>query len=210
MTFWEHVDVAVTGTPDYAADAGHAAELHAALKDCPEDLPFLAPLTHTVPSCLIFLEQNPGLIAAADLERARAEWERVATVVSSREAFARAFPGASVQVIHGDAPAYNLIRTPGGPRFADFEDATLGPVEWDLAGFGAEAASHYDAGAAQIGVRPLDRDVLRVMDVARSLQGVASLALTPQLPALAEWLAPWLEQWRRSPFAGGLADGSTH
>jgi hypothetical protein len=43
------------------------------------------------------------------------------------------------------------------------------------------------------------------MDAARSLQGVASLALTPQLPSLPGWLAPWLEQWRASPFAGGLA-----
>jgi hypothetical protein len=42
------------------------------------------------------------------------------------------------------------------------------------------------------------------MDAARALQSVASLALSPLLPALPEWLAPWLAQWRSSPFAGGL------
>lgn len=205
MTFWEHVEVDTDAKPDYVADARYAAELHAALRDCTEPLPFLAPLTHTVPGCLAFLEENPGWIGGADLERARREWERLAPVLSSQEAFIRAFPGVSVQVIHGDAPAYNLIRTTGGPRFADFEDATLGPAEWDVAGFGADAADHYDAAAARLGLRALDRQVLRVMDAARSLQGVASLALTPQLPSLPEWLAPWLEQWRSSPFAGGLA-----
>jgi hypothetical protein len=126
------------------------------------------------------------------------------SVLSSREAFAGAFPDVSVQVIHGDAPAYNLIRSTTGALFADFEDTTLGPPEWDLAGFGLDAAAHYDAAALDRGLRPLDRSALRVMDAARSLQGVASLALTPQLPALPGWLAPWLEQWRSSPFAGGL------
>lgn len=204
MTFWELVEVDAGATPDYVAEARYAAELHAALRGCSAPLPFLGPLRHTVPGCLAVLERNPEWIAAADLERARAEWARLAPVLSSEEAFRSAFPGVGVQVIHGDAPAYNLIRTPSGVLFADFEDVTLGPVEWDLAGFGPEAAAHYDAAAGRIGVRPLDPEVLRVMDAARSLQGVASLALTPQLPSLPEWLGPWLEQWRSSPLAGGL------
>lgn len=204
LTFWEHVQVDAAATPDYVADARYAAELHAALKGCPVELPFLAPVTHTVPGCLRLLEQHPELIAAPDLERARAEWDVLAPLLASRAAFLRAFPHANVQVVHGDAPAYNLIRTAQGPLFADFEDATLGPVEWDVAGFGADAASHYDTAAARLGLPALQRDVLRVMDAARSLQGVASLALSPQLPALPGWLAPWLEQWRSSPFAGSL------
>lgn len=205
MTFWELVEVDAGAAPDYVADVRYAAELHAALRGCSVPLPFLGPLKHTVPSCLAFLEGNTELIAAADLERARAEWRRLAPVLSSEEAFTGAFPGVGVQVIHGDAPSYNLIRTPCGALFADFEDVTLGPVEWDVAGFGPEAAAQYDAAASRIGLRPLDREVLRVMDAARSLQGVASLALTAQLPSLPEWLGPWLEQWRSSPFAGGLA-----
>lgn len=204
MTFWEYVVVDAAASPDYTADARYAARLHAALRGCPVALPFLAPLAHTVPGCLDALGENPGWIGQADLERGRAEWERLAPIVGSRTGFEEAFPGVSVQVVHGDAPAYNLIRTPHGPAFADFEDVTVGPVEWDLAGFGPDAAARYDEAAAEVGLRPLNRDVLRVMDAARALQGVASLALTPQLPALPEWLAPWLDQWRSSPFAGGV------
>jgi hypothetical protein len=205
MTFWEKVDVDATAKPDYVGDTRHAAELHAALRGCPLQLPFLAPLVHGVPACLAFLERNRGWIASADLERARTEWGQLAPLLSSEQAFVRAFPGARLQVIHGDAPAYNLIRTAHGPLFADFEDTTRGPVEWDLAGFGPAAAAAYDAAAAPLSLPLLDRDVLRVLDAARALQGVVSLALTPQLPALPEWLRPWLEQWRSSPLAGGLA-----
>lgn len=203
MTFWELVAVNAAATPDYIGDARHAVELHAALQHCPEFLPFLAPL-QPIPSCLASLELHPEWIAAADLARARAEWQRLAPVLATEQAFARVFPGVPVQVIHGDAPAYNLIRVSQGVLFADFEDTTRGPVEWDLAGFGSEAAAVYDAAALQRGLPPLNRDVLRVLDAARALQGVASLALAPQLPALPEWLRPWLEQWRSSAFAGGL------
>lgn len=205
MTFWEWVEVDAAAVPDYVADARYAAELHAALQGCTEELPFLAPVAHTVPGCLAFLAQHPELIAAADLQRAEAEWQALSPLLESRAAFLDRFPAANVQVIHGDAPAYNLLRTAQGPRFADFEDTTLGPVEWDVAGFGADAAAHYDAAASRLGLPALQRDVLAVMDAARALQGVASLALSPQLPALPGWLAPWLEQWRSSPFAGGLA-----
>jgi thiamine kinase-like enzyme len=207
MTFWEYVDVDPDVTPNYLTDARHVAELHAALRTCDEQLPFLAPLHHTVPGGLAFLERHPELVVAEDLARARAEWARLAPVVSSEQTFAETFPGVRAQVVHGDAPAYNLLHTRSGHRFADFEDATLGPVEWDLAGFGPEAAAHYDAAATALGLRPLDRRVLAVMDAARALQAVASLALTPQLPALPGWLAPWLEQWRGSPFAGAIDDG---
>ncbi|OJH33695.1 phosphotransferase [Cystobacter ferrugineus] len=204
MTFWEYVDVDASRQPDYIADAALAADLHAALRDYPGELPFLSPLSETVPTCLALLEENPGLLAPADLERLRAEWTVLAPVLSSREGFARVFPQASLQPIHGDAPSYNVIRTAAGVRYADFEDVNLGPVEWDLAFLGAEGAAVYDARAAKVGVRPLDPAVLRVMDAAGSLRMVASYALVPQLPRLAEWLAQPLALWRTKPFAGGV------
>jgi hypothetical protein len=40
---------------------------------------------------------------------------------------------------------------------------------------------------------------------ARMLQMVASVALVPQLPLLADGLKPALDGWRTMPFAGGLA-----
>jgi Ser/Thr protein kinase RdoA (MazF antagonist) len=95
---------------------------------------------------------------------------REITVPSTREDFARAFPGVGVQPIHGDAPLYNILRTTSGGRYADFEDVTLGPVEWDLAFLSPDGAAVYDAAAARAGVRPLDPAVLRVMDAAGMLR----------------------------------------
>jgi len=204
MTFWEWVELDPGTTPDYVADAKLVPPLHAAMRDYPGDLPFLAPLAATIPSCLAFLEQRTDLFAPADLQRAQREWSALAPLLTSRERFAAAFPGAELQPIHGDAPAYNLLRTAAGIRYADFEDVTLGPVEWDLAGFGEAAAAAYDAAAAAGGMRPLDREVLRVMDTARMLQSIACFALAPQLPLLAAALTPSLEQWRTLPFAAGL------
>lgn len=103
----------------------------------------------------------------------------------------------------GDAPSYNAIHTTSGLRYADFEDVTLGPVEWALALFGPAAAARYDEAAALAGVPSLDMSVQAVMHAARALQVVACLALVPHLPVLASGLAPMLEQWRAAPLAGG-------
>jgi thiamine kinase-like enzyme len=66
-------------------------------------------------------------------------------VVSSRSAFEAAFPQATVQAIHGDAPYYNIIVTAAGELCSDFEHVTVGPVEWDIAYAGPEAHAAYDA-----------------------------------------------------------------
>jgi hypothetical protein len=201
MTFWELVDVARDEEPDYVADAALAAELHAALRDYPAELPFLLPITLGIPSGLARLEGRPELLAAADLERAQRHWAVLEPVLSSRAGFTAVFPDVSVQPIHGDAPSYNLIRTRSGIRYADFEDVTLGPAEWDLSLFGSEAAARYDAAAARAGLRTLNPDVLRVMDAAGLLRVVASMAFVPELPELATALLPFLERWRATPLS---------
>lgn len=206
ITLWEHVEIDAARQPDFVADTRFAAELHAALASYPGELPFLSPVAHTVPSCLAALDQRPDLVSAADLDRARREWAVLAPVLASREAFVSRFPNARVQAIHGDAPAYNMIHTTAGPRFADLEDVTLGPIEWDLAAFGPEAAAVYDVAADRVGIPAHDPRILAVMDAARMLQTVACLALVPALPMLAEALAPSIAAWRTMPLAGGLGD----
>jgi hypothetical protein len=58
-----------------------------------------------------------------------------------------------VQPLHGDAHTGNILATPDGPRWLDFEDTWRGPVGWDLAclafGRGGSAAV-----AAYPGVQP--------------------------------------------------------
>jgi phosphotransferase family enzyme len=198
MTFWQWVDVDLGAPADAVAQAPFAAELHAALRSYPRKLPFLSPFA-LVPACLDRFEQSPELIAVADLERAREEWAALAPLLGSSEKFAAAFPGASLQPIHGDAPTYNFIHTTSGLRYADFEDTTFGPVEWDIALLGPDVAAAYDRAASRSGVRPLDPEVLRLMDRARMLQLVGCLALVPELPLLAAGLAPSLAAWREVP-----------
>ncbi|GGN16752.1 hypothetical protein GCM10011609_67030 [Lentzea pudingi] len=58
-----------------------------------------------------------------------------------------------VQPLHGDSHAGNLLVTPSGPVWNDFEDTWRGPVAWDLACVGIEEAAQrtveiYGGGAA--------------------------------------------------------------
>jgi hypothetical protein len=73
------------------------------------------------------LRDRPDLLDPADLARARREWQVLAPVLTSPGAFAAAYPEARVRPIHGDAPSYNVLRTPAGPLDADFEHVGLGP-----------------------------------------------------------------------------------
>jgi hypothetical protein len=201
MTFWQYVEP-VTDERGSGLDspqrAGHAARLHAALHDYPGELRFLMPLDDSIPDGLAQLEGRPDLLDAAGLRRARAEWALLEPL-SSPAGFAARFPGLGVQPVHGDAPTYNIIVTPGGELSADFEHVTLGPVEWDMAHADEQARAAYDRVAAELGLRPLDERVLRVMGSARMVQLVACLPLAPQLPGLLDGLRPWIEQWTTSP-----------
>jgi thiamine kinase-like enzyme len=204
MTFWQFVEQVADADPDAGRRATVTAHLHAALRDYPDELPFLVPLDSFIADGLIQLEGREDLIDAADLDRARREWAVLEPLICSRTAFEAAFPEADVQPIHGDAPFYNIIVTPEGELCSDFEHVTLGPVESDLALAGPQSQAAYNAAAARLGMRPLDERLLRVMESARMLQVVACLALVPQLPMLAEGLRPLLDQWRTTPLVGDL------
>ncbi len=204
ITFWELVDVAPPRMADLAADAALVARLHRLMREYPNDLPFLSTAALTIHSSLHFLEEHTGLLPPEDLERARREWDLLGPILASPDAFAAAIPGTHFRPIHGDAPYDNILRTADGPRYADFEDVCLGPVEWDMALAGPDAVAAYNAAAGPAGLPPLDPAVLRVMEAARMLQIVAGFALVPQLPILARVLAPLRERWRAIPVAGGL------
>jgi hypothetical protein len=206
MTFWEMADVAADHVSYDAVDSSLVVELHAELRDYPAatELPFLAPVNHSVPSLLDLLAAFPDRIAPADLERARGEWQLIEPVVGSRAGFETKFPTTPLQPVHGDGPSYNVIRTTSGIRFADFEDTCLAPIEWDLALCTPDEVESYAREASRLGGPLPDPEILRIMNAARMLQMVASVALTPELPVLAEGLRPMVDAWREMPFAGGL------
>ena len=198
MTFWELIEE-VSAEPDMLRRIGQTARLHAALREYDGDLEFWAPFGTYIPDGLAALEQMPELLPAVDLERAQREWAVIAPALTSRDEFERIFPGVAVQPIHGDAPYYNMISTPNGDLWSDFELVTLGAVESDLAMVGPEGIAAYNAAAARLGLRPIDQRVLRVTEAAGRLAAVAVLAMVPQLPTLAEGLGPTLAEWRATP-----------
>lgn len=213
MTFWEHVEQDRDREIDHGRSCAMAAELHAALREYPGELPWLAPLVEpggaqVLPRGLAALESRPDLIDRADLDRAWREWAVLEPIVGSREGFRAAFPELDVQPIHGDAPTYNTLPTSAGPLCSDFELTCLGPAEWDLALVGAEGRSAYDAAAHRAGLRGVHEPVLRLVESAGMLQAVACLELVPQLPMLADALEPLLEKWRATPVA--QPPGSEH
>jgi Ser/Thr protein kinase RdoA (MazF antagonist) len=65
--------------------------------------------------------------------RVRGEIERLGAAVDDLADAAFASP-APVQALHGDASFTNVLKTPAGLIWNDFEDVCSGPVEWDLAG----------------------------------------------------------------------------
>ncbi|WP_329002967.1 aminoglycoside phosphotransferase family protein [Kribbella sp. NBC_00709] len=152
ITFWTYVEVDQTAEPDYFGATARVTELHAQLAGYPGELTWMSPL-RLIGAGLDTAEAVPGLLEQKDVDRARAEWKVLEPVLTSRAGFESVFPSATVQPVHGDAPSWNLIITVDGPLWADFEDATLGPIEWDLAGFGPDLCRAYDEAALADGIR---------------------------------------------------------
>jgi hypothetical protein len=197
MTFWQFVEQLPDVEPDMTHRIRQTARLHAALRDYDDDrLGFWVPFGSYVPEGLSALARLPHLIDAADLRRAQREWDAIGPVLTSRVAFTEAFPGVALQTIHGDAPYHNMISTPDGDLWSDFELVTTGAVESDLAMVGPEALAVYDEEAVALGLRTVDERVLRLTEAAGRLAMIAALAMAPELPMLVEAIAPMVDQWR--------------
>jgi hypothetical protein len=62
--------------------------------------------------------------------------------------------------IHGGAGAHNVLITPGGARYLDFEDVCRGPREWDIGWLGDIDLARFE---------PVSRDLLLLLADLRSL-----------------------------------------
>lgn len=112
-------------------------------------------------------------------ERARVEraWDDAMKVVDSARA-----RSASFQPVHGDAHIGNVLATKRGPLLTDWEDAFVGPVEWDIASlrskaelFGEEGAD-IDAMTEAYGT-DYDAELARELGLVRNVQVVSWLAI---------------------------------
>jgi aminoglycoside phosphotransferase (APT) family kinase protein len=169
--FGEPVDVAGTVVqlwhherhdPDHVvspeAIAARLADLHRGLADLDADLPRFGPFEDLARNLAALADTVPAAALTAMFE----ESERLRAVVAE-------FP---VRPLHGDAHPGNLLATPSGLMWNDFEDAWLGPLGWDLA---CLARSKLVDGAAAVAAYPgeFSQEELAACVQLRELSGVA-------------------------------------
>lgn len=156
--------------------ASTLAEMHEALRDYPGELP-----TGPVVELRRWLA---GLGDHPQASRLRAILDQIV-------------PAGPVQALHGDAHAGNLLATPAGPRWLDFEDAWRGPIGWDLA---CLAHSARIDGTAALAAYPGEKPELSPFLALRAMLGVYWLFVTARRfperrakarAALAEFLAEY-------------------
>lgn len=171
VSLWQwadHDDRAVS-----AADFGiMLGPLHQALASYPSDLPpLVGPLTDISTALTVSSDATLHRVAA-DLVPLALSWPR--------------------RPLHGDAHTGNVLMTPAGPLWTDFEDVCVGPVEWDLSSMTLtdEALNAYSG--------PIDSTRLADCRDLRRLQILASLLVGDyDEPVLKNTLVTHLNQ--RSP-----------
>lgn len=183
MTFWTYVP----HDPDHVwlpADVGPLlAELHVALRDYPGELPTDPPL-FDVPLALAYLRSVGDRLLSPD---------DMAALAEDAERGAAELTGKPVP-LHGDAHPGNLLATPDGPVWTDFEDSWRGPVEWDLACLAS--TSRLD-GPTAVAAYPHDPAALGPFLEARRLHGLAwSAVFCHHFPDRRAELLARLAAWR--------------
>jgi len=108
-------------------------------------------------------------------------------------------PRRPLQAIHGDAHPGNILLTPDGPVWADFEETCLAPVEWDLACLTLSSSAFGDDALAVYG-GDVSEEEIELCTHARVLQIAAWSALVAQHdPARRDRADRHLRFWRDRP-----------
>jgi hypothetical protein len=120
MNFWKFVQV-IDEEPDPMEVGRTLAECNQHLAAHDFGLPKLAILHETL--AMVERHEREGVMAPGDLKLLRRHLDESI----------RKLDAVPMQALHGDAHFGNLMVTRGGLLWTDWEDAFLGPVEWDLA-----------------------------------------------------------------------------
>jgi len=123
MTLWEYVAHRPVEEGDGAIAAEALRRIHGALAAYPGQLPSFAAV---IDACCRLLQAENGLpsLPQTDKDFLLAEHDRLRRLP--------AMAGATPIAIHGDPHLGNVLMTPEGPRWTDWESACVGPLEWDL------------------------------------------------------------------------------
>lgn len=202
ISFWERESL--TSERADAREAGAAlATIHRALARYPEGrLPAWGGF-HEAREVFARV-RRAGVLDSRELARVEASWDAAERVVES--AGART---ASLQAVHGDAHIGNVLATARGAVWTDWEDAFVGPVEWDIASlrskaelFGEEREA-IEAMTEAYG-HDYDPDLARDLGMVRNLQVVVWLAIfAERQPELLPRMRARLERLATSTAAAG-------
>ncbi len=126
ISFWELETVVPELIDPHAAGAG-LAHAHRCLATYPRDeLPLWGGVTEARE--VYARGRANASFDPHELAQLDAAWEKVDTIVESAPR-----RSASFQAVHGDAHINNVLPTPRGALWTDWEDAFVGPIEWDIA-----------------------------------------------------------------------------
>ncbi len=189
VSFWtyvEEVDVSLDG-----AEAGRRLRLcHERLADFDGDLPRLAMVDE--PQASLERLAGEGSLDEADAAILRRVGASVHRRIDRLE--------LPLQAIHGDAHLGNVVNGADGPLWNDWEDALLGPREWDLCCMRGTppAADRELVASAQTGYGPEPADdTLAVLHDARRFQvTVWSVVMAAEQPARRDQSVRLLDWYR--------------
>ncbi|MBD0336790.1 MAG: aminoglycoside phosphotransferase family protein [Cyanobacteria bacterium Co-bin13] len=120
LSFWDYVQI--LPEPFDPVLAGRALRVcHWALSSFTQELPVLALITEA--KRILSQLTAQGIFAPADADL-------LAQVSAPYEESLRGLP---MQPLHGDSHSGNVLHTSLGVLWTDWEDAFIGPIEWDLA-----------------------------------------------------------------------------
>jgi aminoglycoside phosphotransferase (APT) family kinase protein len=163
VTLWPWVDL--------DGHAGDAAQAGRALRACHDALQAIDPADLGLEPLGMLAEARQ--LAQVALPEALAAIERALATLGA----------APRRILHGDSHCGNVLWTAGGPLWSDWEDAHLGPLEWDLACLvtaGRVRGNDFGWGEAALAAHgaPFDAALLDACVDARVAQGAAYLAAT--------------------------------
>ncbi|MBW4667928.1 MAG: aminoglycoside phosphotransferase family protein [Cyanomargarita calcarea GSE-NOS-MK-12-04C] len=172
MSFWRYAQP-ISDVVSSAVVGEMLAELHGVLRDYSGELPFLAPPLNDIPRGLERIERIGNILTKSDLMLLRETYEILLPHVKNNSI-------DSLQPLHGDAHAHNLIPTAKGLLWNDFEDTCLGSIAWDLINLDSEGRAAYPNAPEATTLEPYRK--------LRQLHGIVWVyALLPEFP---NWLEP--------------------
>ncbi len=196
LTFWKYVVHDAGKEIPIEAAVATLRDLHLALRGFPGRLPYMGVVLDEIPHWLKWLEVRRRLSAQDLIALREGHWRLASQLMPTH--LATRMP---VQVLHGDAHRRNLLQTPDGLLWTDFEDTCVGPVAWDIATFLSFEAEKGEPGdedeVLSLYPEAPGWEVLLPYVQARELEAVVFLQVSAtrfadKEPAAAERLQRWM------------------